>query len=77
MTSNIRDGRLRIWDAATARLRKEIIAPDSEVHFVTVSPDGRRVAVTTIDSKSNEYRLHVGEIASGEWLFSAGGGALG
>jgi WD40 repeat protein/serine/threonine protein kinase len=72
VTSNSTDGRLRIWDAATARV-KEIIAPD--VFFVTVSPDGRRVAVTTY-SKSKKPRLLVGEIASGEWLFSAGGTAL-
>jgi WD40 repeat protein len=76
VTSNIRDGRLRIWEAATARLHKQIIAPDSNFYFVTVSPDSRRVAVTTIDSTSNKYRLHVGEIASGEWLFSAVGTAL-
>src|SRR5262249_52705256 len=41
-----------------------------------VSPDGQRVAVTTLDSTSNKFGLHVGEIASGKWLFSAGGGAL-
>jgi WD40 repeat protein len=74
VTSNYTDGRLRIWDAATARVLQEIIAPG--VYFVTVSPDGRRVAVTTIDSRSNKDRLHVGQIASREWLFSAGGGAL-
>jgi WD40 repeat protein len=73
--TNLAGGRLRIWDAAMARVR-EIIVPASLVHFVTVSPDGRRVAVTTTDSRSNKDRLHVGEIASGEWLFSAGGGAL-
>jgi WD40 repeat protein/tRNA A-37 threonylcarbamoyl transferase component Bud32 len=74
VTSNFTDGRLRIWDAATARVRKEIIGPD--VVFVTVSPGGRRVALTTVDSMSNKHRLHVREIASGEWLFSAGGTAL-
>jgi WD40 repeat protein len=76
LTSNIKDGRLRIWDAATTRLRKEIIAPASGASLVTVSPDGQRVAVTTLDSTSNKFGLHVGEIASGKWLFSAGGGAL-
>jgi WD40 repeat protein/serine/threonine protein kinase len=76
VTNNVASGGLLIWDAATARVRKEIIAPDSGVYFVTVSPDGRRVAVTTFDPKSNKRRLHVGEIASGEWLFSAEGTAL-
>jgi WD40 repeat protein/predicted Ser/Thr protein kinase len=77
VTGSIADGRLRIWDAATARLPTEIIAPASDAYFVTVSPDGRRVAVTTTDSRSNKPRLHVGEIASDEWLFSAEGRALG
>jgi WD40 repeat protein/serine/threonine protein kinase len=71
------DGRLRIWDAATARVRKEIIAPASYAYFVTVSPDGRKAAVTTFDSRSNKDRLRVAEVASGEWLFSAEGRALG
>jgi WD40 repeat protein/predicted Ser/Thr protein kinase len=75
VTTNPTGDRLRIWDAATARVRKKIIGPASDASFVTVSPDGRRVAVTTFDS-SNKERLRVVEIASGECLFSVGGGAL-
>ncbi len=70
------DNRLRIWDAATARIRKEIQIPFGTIRFVTVSPDGRRVAATAFDHESNKIYLHVAEIASGKPLFSSEGGAL-
>jgi WD40 repeat protein/tRNA A-37 threonylcarbamoyl transferase component Bud32 len=70
------DSRLRIWDVATARVRKEIQVPVALFRSVIVSPDGGRVAVTTYEPTSNEQHLHVCDLASGEWLFSAEGRAL-
>jgi WD40 repeat protein len=43
--------------------------------FVTVSPDGRRVAATAYDPQI-KFHLCVCDLASGERLFSAEGGAL-
>jgi WD40 repeat protein len=63
------DGRLRIWDAARARVRKEIQLPTGTIEFVAVRPDGRRLAATAAG-------LHVYDIASGKRLFSGKGGAL-
>jgi WD40 repeat protein len=71
-----RDGRLRIWDVATARVRKEIRGPAELHRFVTVSPDGRRVAATTYSWTTTSYNLSVCDVTSGERLFSAEGGAL-
>ena len=68
--------RLRIWDVATARVRKEIRILAGTFRSLTVSPDGRRVAATAYDQQSNGFRLHVCDLASGERLFSAHGGAL-
>ena len=45
------DDRLRIWDVATARVRKEIAFHDRHFHSLTVSPDGTRVAATVCDPK--------------------------
>jgi len=42
VSGNYGDHRLRIWDAATARVRKEIPDPAGSVPFVTVSPGGSR-----------------------------------
>jgi WD40 repeat protein/serine/threonine protein kinase len=65
------DDRLRIWDVATARVRKEIQGPGRGFRFLTVSPDGRRVAAT-----ADHARLRVCDVASGEQLVSAEGRAL-
>jgi WD40 repeat protein len=70
------DDRLRIWDVATARVRQEIRITGGACRFVTVSPDGRRVAATTYEPRSEQHHLHVCALASGEWLFSAEGQAL-
>jgi WD40 repeat protein len=70
------DNRLRVWDMVTARVRQVIPAGAGIVRFVTVSPDGRRVAATTLDPQDNKHYLHVCDRASGERLFSAEGGAL-
>ena len=69
------DDRLRIWDVATARVRREIQVPAGTLRLLTVSPDGRRVAATAYDGQS-KHHLHVYDIASGERLFSAEGWAL-
>ncbi len=70
------DEQLRIWDVATGRVRKEIRMPAGSVRILTVSPDGRRLAVTLYDEQSDKPDLHVCDLTSGERLFSAEGGAL-
>jgi WD40 repeat protein len=76
------DGRLRIWDVATARVRKEIRFRGEvrnyagDFHSVAVSPDGTWVATSAQDPKSRELSLNVYDIASGKSLFSTGGGFL-
>jgi WD40 repeat protein/serine/threonine protein kinase len=70
------DDRLRIWDVATGRVRKEMPGPAGVLRFVTVSPDGRRVAATAFDPKRNKHHLQVCDIATGERLFSAVGWSL-
>ncbi len=59
VSGNFADDRLRIWDVATARVRKEIQGPAGNLRFVIVSPDGSRVAATALDpqSKSSPARL--------------------
>jgi WD40 repeat protein len=75
VTGNYGDERLRIWDLATARVLKEIRGPGGSVRFVTLHPDGSRLAVTAFDPRGKYYYC-VGDLASGEWLFSAEGTAL-
>jgi WD40 repeat protein/predicted Ser/Thr protein kinase len=70
------DDKLRIWDVATARVRKEIRVPSGTLRFVIVSPDGSRAAATAFDPQKNVDRLHVWDVGSGECLLSAEGGAL-
>jgi WD40 repeat protein len=71
------DDRLRIWDVATARVRKKIPFPDSKCYSLTVSPDGTRVATTrSLSQNSWKFRLNVFDIASGKLLFTAEGAAL-
>jgi WD40 repeat protein len=76
MTGCHTDDRLRIWDVATARVRKEIAFPGRGIHSLTVSPNGTRVAATGWDPKSNKYGLTVCDIASGKSLFSIEGSSL-
>jgi WD40 repeat protein len=76
---NDTDNRLRIWDVATARLRREIEVPAGRLRFVTVRPDGRRLVATTTPldvSALPVHHLHVCEVADGRVLFSAEGKAL-
>jgi tricorn protease-like protein len=70
------DNRLRVWDVATARVRKEIPVPAGVFRSVTVSPDGRRVAATAYDPQGKKFSLHVCDLASGERVYSAEGWAL-
>src|SRR5262249_40649738 len=77
VTGSDGDDRLRIWDVATARVRKEIRLPAVAFSSLTVSPDGRRVAATAFDrQRRGKHDLHVCDLASGERLFSAEGQAL-
>jgi WD40 repeat protein/predicted Ser/Thr protein kinase len=71
VTGSFGDDRLRIWDVATARLRKQIQGPGRQFRFLTVSPDGKRVA-TAWDTAS----LRVYDLTSGELLFSGEGRPL-
>jgi WD40 repeat protein/serine/threonine protein kinase len=71
VTGSFRDGRLRIWDVARARVRQEIQGTGRGFRFLTVSPDGRRVAATV---DLSEFRIY--DLTSGEQLFSAAGHAL-
>jgi WD40 repeat protein len=72
------DHRLRVWDVATARVRKEIPFHRRDFHFhsLTVSPDGTRVAGTVEDGKFRNHCLTVFDIATGQSLFSTEGLAL-
>jgi WD40 repeat protein len=65
------DDRLRIWDVATARVHKEIEGPGRRFRFLTVSPDGRRVA-----ANADNVPFRVCDLTSGKQLFSAQGRAL-
>src|SRR5262249_23510511 len=65
------DDRLRIWDVATARVRNEIQGPGRGFRFLTVSPDGRRVA-----AMADHAPFRVYDVTSGEQLFSAEGKPL-
>jgi WD40 repeat protein len=70
------DNRLRIWDLATARVRKAISFPGRDANSLTVSPDGTRVATKTYDPTTKKHHLTVWDIASGQPLFSTEGSSL-
>jgi WD40 repeat protein/tRNA A-37 threonylcarbamoyl transferase component Bud32 len=76
VTGTDADNRLRIWDVAIRRVRKEIPVSAGVIRSVTVRPDGSRVAATVWDLPRNKSSVYVCDIASGECLFSAEGGAL-
>jgi WD40 repeat protein len=71
VTGSYGDNRLRIWDLATARVRKEIQGPGPGFRILAVSPDGTRVAAT-----ADPAQLCVCDTTSGERLFAGRGRAL-
>jgi WD40 repeat protein len=70
VTASLADSRLRIWDAATARLRKQIELPPGRLRFVSVRPDGRRIAATTTPLDGEATTLYVCDIESSDVLLS-------
>ncbi len=75
VSGNYGDDRLRIWDVATARVRKEIQGPNGILRMLSISPDGKRVAATALGPQ-DKFHLRICDVGSGELLFSAEGGAL-
>ncbi|HKB39976.1 MAG TPA: hypothetical protein VKD72_26305, partial [Gemmataceae bacterium] len=73
VAASMADNRLRIWDVATARLRKEIEVPAGKLRNVAVRPDGLRVAATTYVAEDKVHRLYVCDVESGNRLFSTTG----
>jgi WD40 repeat protein len=71
VTAIMTDNRLRFWDVATARLRREIELPAGKLRSVTVRPDGRRLAASA--RVTDGHRLHVCDVESGRSLFSTTG----
>jgi WD40 repeat protein len=67
---------LRIWDVATARLRKDLPAPTGSPWNVAVSPDGARIAAAAFDGEKQRDVMSVTEVASGKEVFSGVGAAL-
>jgi WD40 repeat protein/predicted Ser/Thr protein kinase len=70
------DRRLRLWDLATARVRKEIPLNVWAYPALTVSPDGTRVATRDYSWDTNNWHLSVLDIGSKQSLFTAEGSAL-
>jgi WD40 repeat protein len=71
VTGSFGDDRLRIWDVATARVGKEIQGPGQDFAFLTVSPDGRKVA-----AMGDPAQMCVCDLSSGERLFATQGRPL-
>jgi WD40 repeat protein/predicted Ser/Thr protein kinase len=84
VTGDRLEDRLRIWDVAMGRVRREIRGPRKGVRYLAVSPDGSRIASTVWvadpvpgDSlPAQEHYLSIWDASSGEELFSAKGFAL-
>jgi WD40 repeat protein len=64
VTGSFGEDLLRIWDVARACVHKEIPGHGKDLRFLTVSPDGKRVA-TWADDKP----LCVSDLTTGERLF--------
>jgi WD40 repeat protein len=65
---------LRIWDVATAHVRKDIPGPTNSVWNIAVSPDGTRIAATAHDWEKQRQIMSVTEVATGKPVFSGVGG---
>ena len=76
ITGRLGNDWLRIWDVATARIRKEIQLPGRNMLPPTVNPDGNRVAATWCAPRSEMQMLTVYDLASRQPLFSTEGSAL-
>src|SRR5262249_27869689 len=70
-----RQDRLRIWDVATARVRREIRGAGKSARFLAVSPDRARIAATAFDRQTG-YTWSVCDVTSRKRLFLAGGAGL-
>jgi WD40 repeat protein len=70
VTASLSDNRLRIWDVATARLRREIELPAGNLRTVVVRPDGRRLAASAHLGEDDVHELHVFDVETGKRLFS-------
>ncbi|MCI0462990.1 MAG: protein kinase, partial [Gemmataceae bacterium] len=66
---------LRVWDVATARLRKEIQSPGKHDKRLVVTHDGLRIASTAFDPKTF-LRTSLIEAATGAEVFSFEGAAF-
>ncbi len=77
VAASMADSRLRIWDVATAQLRKEIELPAGSLRSVTVRPDGRRLAASAHFKEDDVHHLHVFDVESGKRLFSTTGSVRG
>jgi WD40 repeat protein len=71
VTGSFGEDGLRIWEVATARLHKKIPGPGQNFRFLTVSPDGKRVAAW-----ADGMPLCVSDLTTRERLFSAEGRPL-
>jgi WD40 repeat protein len=71
------DDRLRVWDLATAHVRKiPLHAGNGRFSSLTLSPDGTRVAATVEDQGFKNQRMTEFDVASGKPLLSTKGVAL-
>ena len=71
VTGSFGDEQLWIWGLATARVLRKIPGPGRNFRFLTVSPDGRRVAAWADGPK-----LRICDLRSGEKLLEAAGRPL-
>jgi WD40 repeat protein len=72
------DDRLRFWDAATGRIRREIRGLAGIYWLVVVSPDGKSVAATAYGPEGPPGGSHLAifDVGSGKPLFASEGAAL-
>lgn len=66
MTCSSKEGIVRVWDAATGKLRTRFKASSTHIGWIAVSPDGKRVAL----SGDADYAIHVWDVVAGRELHS-------